>query len=154
MLKVVLYLLSLTLAYLFGYYEHPKTPESAPAVSESTTPAQAAPDEAAAVPLATTGAMPSSTPELVSATPPAKVEQAVAVAPSAPAASPVKPANTVTITQPVEIPVKDDGGKITGYINLQRGQTVTPLSVDHDQIKIKSGSTFVMVPVTSTDMAH
>ena len=160
LLKIVLYLLSLTVAYLVGYYERPKTaPESvAPApVAAAPTPSTPA-EDAAAVPLSTPEpAVPSATPALIGAITPVRIEKAVAVIPAptpAPAVTPAPQANQVTITEPVEIPVKDDAGKITGYINLQKGQLVTPLAVDHDQIKIKSGNSFVMVPIKSTDMAH
>ena len=55
----------------------------------------------------------------------------------------------------MEIPVKNEGGKVTGYINLQKGQIVTPIGgVDHDEIRIQSGTGSVMIPVKSTDMAH
>ena len=69
-----------------------------------------------------------------------------------PTPSPLKQLSSVTVTEPVQIPVKDDDGKITGYINLQKGQSITPLSVKDGQIKIKSGKSTVMVPVSSTDM--
>jgi hypothetical protein len=175
-LKIAFYLLLLVVAYFAGYYERPKThapaDESVPQATLSAVPSSQAPtdDAAAAVPLSspaaalsTPAAVPSATPGIIgdisTATPP-QVEKAVVVAPSAapssapaPAAAPAKQANQVTITEPVEIPVKE-GGKITGYINLQRGQVITPIAVEQDQIKIQSGTSFVMVPVKSTDMAH
>ena len=180
-LKVTFYLLSLGVAYMFGYYQHPKTlppaPDAMPPSTLTAGPSTSTPsEEASTVPLTAPAATPSLVAALPSATPaiigdlpkssPPRVEKALAVtplssapassAPSAipiPAAAPEKQANQVTITEPVEIPVKQDG-KITGYINLQKGQLITPVSVDHDQIKIKTGSGFVMVPVKSTDMAH
>jgi hypothetical protein len=94
---------------------------------------------------------------------PIRIEKATPVSPVA-HASPAAPAaggsamastKTVTITEPVlGIPVKQDG-KITGYINLVKGQQITPVSVENDQIKVKSGeNSFVYVPVKSTDMTH
>ncbi|HWB58524.1 MAG TPA: hypothetical protein VG733_03490 [Chthoniobacteraceae bacterium] len=147
------------------------------------TPAPMAPSEAANdVPLATpaeaahpSASAPLITTPLVASSTPVRVEKATPVVPAptslspgagsfpgkgpAPvpiaAASPVKQTNQVTITQAIQIPVKNDAGRITGYINLQKGQLVTPAEVDNDQIKIKTGTnSFVMVPVTSTDMAH
>jgi hypothetical protein len=160
LLKVVFYVLSLAVAYFAGYEHsktHPSVTENAPeAVSAAPSPATPA-EDAAAVPLPTPGAMPSATPALIGEMTPVRVEKATAVAPSstsAPSAAPVKQANDATITEPLEIPVKDGDGKITGYINLQRGQLVTVIAVDHDQIKIKSGNSSVMVPIKSTDMAH
>jgi hypothetical protein len=180
-LKIAFYLISIGAAYLVGYYQHPRVqpvPDGVPEATLSAPPSATTPaDEAATVPLSTPVAIPSPTPALIGAMPqsppPVRVEKAVAITPLSPsqapsvaspsvaspsavpipAATPEKQANQVTITEAVEIPVKQDG-KITGYINLQKGQLITPVSVDHDQIKVKSGEGFVMVPIKSTDMAH
>lgn len=170
----LLYILSLVAAFMLGYYEHGKThpasaensPDMAAAAPTPATPA----DEAANVPLSTP--VPASTPvsDLIGvASTPVRIEKAVVVSPvstpvtsnipapaplTSPAAPPVKQANQVTITEAVAIPVKDDSGKITGYINLQKGQLVTPVDIENDQIKIKSGKSSVMIPIKSTDMAH
>ncbi len=168
LLKVVLYVLSLVVAYFFGYFEHsrthPQTPASPGPEMVSVAPAPSSPaDTASAVPLPSpAAATPSAPPEAAispSASPsdtPVRVERGIAVVASASTVPSPAPLATkgVTITEPVEIPVKDDKGKITGYINLQRGQVITPISVENDQIKIKSGKSFVFVPVSSTDMAH
>ena len=168
-LKVVFYLLSLAVAFAFGHYEGAKDHASTADTTQQAPPAAApiplpmTPSEAAdTVPVSTPAVVRSATPALITMaeTTPVRVEKAIAVTPStapsaapAPSADPVKPANTVTITEAVQIPVKQ-GNKITGYINLQKGQVVTAIEVDHDEIKIKSGESFVMVPVKSTDMAH
>ena len=163
LLKVVLYILSVVAAYLIGYYQRPKAVSEAPpappaTVSVAQTPMAPA-DEAANVPLSTPEAMNTPAPVAESSAPaaPVRVEKAVAMASATPAAEvsqpPEKPANLVTITEPVQIPVTVDG-KITGYVNLQRGQQVSYIAVDHDQVKVKTGNAFVMVPITSTDMAH
>jgi hypothetical protein len=169
---VLLYILSLVVAFMLGYYEHGKThpsvAESSPDAAAATPAPVTAADEAASVPLSTSASTPAS--EMIgAAATPVRIEKAVVVSPaSAPASStipapapltsspvpPVKQANQITITEPVAIPVKDDSGKITGYINLQKGQPVTPVDIENDQIKIKSGKGFVMVPIKSTDMAH
>ena len=92
---------------------------------------------------------------------PVRIERAIALDAPAPtpgkpvavlaAASPVKPSGGVTILEPVQIPVKD-GGRIVGYINLQKGQQITPVGVEKDKVKIKCGDSIVFVPVNSTDM--
>lgn len=164
LLKVGLYILSLIAAFLFGYYEHsPSRTAPEPVAASTPTPAPAptsSGDEASSVPLASTPVPetePTVAPVLPSATStPMRIERGTAVTHSTPApvVAPVKTANEVTVTEPVEIPVKDDTGKITGYINLQKGQLITPAGVENDQIKVKIGKSFVMVPVKSTDMAH
>ena len=116
-------------------------------------------DEASSVPLSTPDAEPTITPLTpgVASTPmPGSSAPALVTntPPPAATASPVKKANDVTITEAVQIPVKDDSGKITGYINLQKGQIITPAGVENDQIKVKIGKNIVMVPVSSTDMPH
>lgn len=164
LLKVGLYILSLIVAFMFGYYEHSPSHSAAPApVAVNTPPPAPAPtsagEEASSVPLA------ASTPEVEptisplspsASSTPMRIERGTAVSHSTPtpAAAPAKTANEVTVTEPVEIPVKDDTGKITGYINLQKGQLITPAGVENDQIKVKIGKNFVMVPISSTDMPH
>ncbi len=169
-MKILFYILSLAVAFMAGEYrERTKSHAPAPAPSTQETQAVAAtpPPQVAVVPTpsatpAAVVATHSSTPGLISSTPtPTRIERAVAVSTTQapvpvvvnPPAVPLKNANDVTITEPVEIPVKQDG-KITGYIHLQKGQVVTPVAVEKDQIKIKSGASFVLVPIKSTDMAR
>jgi hypothetical protein len=108
---------------------------------------------------------PSSTPSQMSAaaSTPVRIEKAIPVynttvasnkpAPAPASASPAKQSAGVTILEPVQIPVKD-AGRIVGYINLQKGQQITPVGIEKDQIKIKCGDSIVYVPVRSTDLSH
>lgn len=178
-LKLVFYVISLIIAFLAGqYHERSKhheevasapettmaaaTPEETPVVAPTPTPVASQPVVAATTPSPrptliseTPTPMPSSSTRIERATAVERTPAATQTTASAavPIPSPAKQAGDVTITEPVEIPVKTDG-KITGYINLQKGQVITPISVEKDAIKVKSGSGFVMVPVKSTDMAR
>ena len=174
---IVFYLISLVVAFIAGeYFERAKAPavtytNTVGFVSDATTsPSQTPAPLATATPAPTASFSPPAliTSEEPSSTP-VRIEKAVAVAPATvaatlkasaapsiaatPVATPAKQPGAVTITEAVtDIPVKQDG-KITGYINLQAGQQIVPVSVENGQIKVKSGDSFVYVPVKSTDMA-
>jgi len=175
---VIFYIVSLVVAFLAGgYYERVKMPVPTRATGDVTAEAIAVstPAEMATpAPIAT--AAPTarfSPPPLITSEPsstPVRIEKAIAVAPSTPApaatvaaiatpapvaaSTPAKQPGSVTVTEPVtDIPVKD-AGKIVGYINLQPGAQIVPLSVENGQIKFKSGDRFAYVPVKSTDMQH
>jgi hypothetical protein len=176
-LKLMIYAVSLVVAFIAGArYEHAKAP-AAPDMESKVTQSMAEPTPApiaAATPSATPAAVvKAATPALITytgdspkpAATPVRVEKAIAIAtpsatttmpaaPVAPVAVPIpvaKPANAVTVTEAVEIPVKQ-GAKVVGYINLKPGQYIVPVSVDNGQIKVKTGENFVYVPVKSTDM--
>lgn len=156
-LRFVVYLMSVVIAFFAGeYFAHIKTspivPAPAPlnAVSEPIPSAEpSAQNPAAPAVSATLASEPTA-----SVAPAIRIEKAIPVAPATSVAvfSATQPQG-VTILEPVEIPVKQ-GGKIVGYINLQRGQQVTPIAVEHDRIKIKCGANFVFVPIKATDLAH
>ena len=176
---IIFYAISLIVAFIAGgYYERAKAPVAPTAtVAEATPEALPTPQEPISpAPLASaTPATHFTPPPLITSEPsstPVRVEKAVAVAPSpsiaaspAPviAATPSMVASTppparqpgaVTVLETVtDIPVKD-GGKIVGYINLQPGAQIVPVSVENGQIKFKSGERFAYVPVKSTDMKH
>lgn len=172
-LKLMIYAVSLVVAFIAGArYEHSKAPatdlenkvsqsvlpEPTPAATTAPSPAPVA-VKAATPPLITYDESPKPSATAV------RVEKAIAIAtpsatttmpaaPVAPAAVPIpvaKPANAVTITEAIEIPVKQ-GSKVVGYINLKPGQYVIPAGVENGQIKVKTGENFVYVPVKSTDM--
>jgi len=162
---IAFYFISLIVAFIAGgYYERAKAPATPATTMIETVSAIPTPAEQTPAPLATAAPVPAThftPPALITSEEPSstplRIEKALAVAaPStaaAPATTPVKQPGAVTITEAVnDIPVKQDG-KITGYINLQPGRQIVPVSVENGQIKVKSGDSFVYVPVKSTDMA-
>lgn len=174
---VIFYFISLLVAFLAGiYFERLKVPPSMEGTDKappSETEASETPATGSAGMVATgtpsaspspTAAKPFTPPTLISQTEssstPVRVEKALPVVASSPTAvvpsmapSPAAHPGDVTVTEAIEIPVKQ-GDKVVGYINLRPGQQITPVSVDNGQIKVKCGENFVYVPVKSTDMPH
>ncbi|MGB8352698.1 MAG: hypothetical protein WCD79_02320 [Chthoniobacteraceae bacterium] len=167
---IIFYLISLVVAFIAGgYFERAKAPVVPNRVNVETVSEISTPPEQTPAPLAPATPAPTASfkpPVLITSegpsSTPVRIEKAVAVAPvvasvpsiaAAPVVTPAKQPGAVTLTEAVtDIPVKQDG-KITGYINLQAGQQIVPVSVENGQIKVKSGDNFVYVPVKSTNMA-
>ena len=166
-LKVALYIISLIIAFVGGaQYERSKIQAPTQSQAAMEPAAEATPSTADIPQISAT--RPSATPvpeaSAVAVETPMRIEKAIPVTPVATphatsaavatsAASPDSRAGSVTLVEPVQIPVKQSG-KIVGYINLQRGQQIVPVAVEKDQIKVKCGEEFVYVPVKSTDMTR